>query len=329
MQYRTFGRLNWKVSSIGFGAWAIGGSWGPQSQDDSVKALHTALDLGCNFIDTAQVYGDGKSERIIAQTLQERKANHPNDRIYVATKIPPSPEGEWPPAPYDNIDDRYSEAYLTQRLERSLRDLKTECLDLVQLHSWTRAWNRQPRALEILRKFQKQGKLIGIGISTPEHDQNSLIELMRNGWLDAVQVIYNIFDQEPQAEFFPAAQENNVGVIVRVALDESALGGKLTKETKWAADDFRNNYFAGDRLPRTIARVEKIRQTLGGQADLPTTAIQFALKPPAVSTVIPGIRNPDQARRNCAVSDLPPLSDEIEKKLRPHHWRRAFWYAGK
>jgi aryl-alcohol dehydrogenase-like predicted oxidoreductase len=330
MQYRTFGRLNWKVSSIGFGAWAIGGSWGAQSEDDSVKALHTALDLGCNFIDTAQVYGDGKSERIIAQTLQERKPAHPNDRIYVATKIPPSPEGDWPPTPYDDIDVRFSTQYLTERLERSLRDLKTDCLDLVQLHTWTRAWNREPRALETLRKFQKQGKLLGIGISTPEHDQNSLIELMRNGWLDAVQVIYNIFDQEPQAEFFPAAKEHNVGVIVRVALDESALAGKLTPETKWSDDDFRRNYFAGDRLPRTVARVEKVRAALGSsESDLPTAALKFALKPAAVSTVIPGIRNPDQAKRNCAVADLPPMSDEMEKKLRPYNWRRGIWYAGK
>jgi len=330
MQYRTFGRLNWNVSSIGFGAWAIGGSWGPQSQDDSVKALHTALDLGCNFIDTAQVYGDGKSERIIAQTLQERKSSHPSEKVYVATKIPPTAEGVWPPTPYDNIDDRYPEPYLRERLERSLRDLKTDCIDLVQLHTWTRAWNRHPTALEHLRKFQKEGKLRGIGISTPEHDQNSLIELMRAGWLDAVQVIYNIFDQEPQAEFFPAAKEHNVGVIVRVALDESALGGKLTPQTKWAEGDFRNNYFAGDRLTRTIARVEQVRQIIGAQeGDLPTVAQKFALKPAAVSTVIPGIRNPDQAKRNCAVSDMPPLSDELEKKLRPHNWRRAFWYGGK
>jgi aryl-alcohol dehydrogenase-like predicted oxidoreductase len=263
MQYRTFGRLNWKVSSIGFGAWAIGGSWGPQSQDDSVKALHTALDLGCNFIDTAQVYGDGRSERVIAQALEERKRSHPGERIYVATKIPPSPDGEWPPSPYDSIDDRYSESYLRTRLERSLRDLKTDCIDLVQLHSWTRAWNRQPRALETLRKFQKEGKLLGIGVSTPEHDQNSLVDLMAHGWLDAVQVIYNIFEQEPQAEFFPVA------------------------------------------------------------------ALKFALKPQAVSTVIAGIRNPDQARQNCAVSDMPPLSNELETKLRKHNWRRAFWYGGK
>jgi aryl-alcohol dehydrogenase-like predicted oxidoreductase len=329
MQYRTFGRLGWKISSIGFGAWAIGGSWGPQSETDSIKALHTALDLGCNFIDTAQGYGDGKSERIIAQTLQERRRSNPGERVYVATKIPPSSPGDWPPSPYDSIEERYPEKYLRERLERSLRDLKTDCIDVVQLHTWTRAWNRDPRALATLRKFQKEGKLLGIGISTPEHDQNSLVGLMRGGWLDSVQVIYNIFDQEPQAEFFPAAREHEVGVIVRVALDESALAGKLTAQTKFADDDFRKNYFAGDRLTRTIARVEKVRQTLGAQADLPTEALRFALKPAAVSTVIPGIRNPDQARKNCAVSDLPPMAEEMERRLRGHNWRRAFWYGGK
>src|SRR5438270_349058 len=185
MKYRTFGRLGWQVSSIGFGAWAIGGSWGSQDDDESVKAL------------------------------------------------------------------------------------------------------------------KREGKLRGIGISTPEHDQNSLVELMRGGWLDAVQVIYNIFDQEPQAEFFPAAAEGNVGVIVRVAFDESALTGKLTPQTKWEEGDFRNNYFAGDRLERTVKRVEQIRQTVGSaEKDLATAALKFALKPKAVSTVIPGIRNVRQAEMN-------------------------------
>ncbi|HSI33369.1 MAG: aldo/keto reductase [Phycisphaerae bacterium] len=330
MQYREFGWLGWKVSSIGFGAWAIGGGWGQQAEEDSVRALHTALDLGCNFIDTAQVYGDGKSERVIAQVLGERKASSPNERVYVATKIPPTPEGEWPPTPYDQAEERYPEKYLAERLERSLRDLKTDCVDLVQLHTWTRAWNTAPAALEVLRKFKEQGKLRAIGISTPEHDQNSLIDLMRGGWLDAVQVIYNVFDQEPQAEFFPAAQANGVGVIVRVALDESALAGKLTPQTAFGEGDFRRNYFAGDRLPRTVARVEKVREAAGTvEGDLPTVALKFALKPAAVSTVIPGIRNPDQARRNCAVSDAPALSDELERKLRPHNWRRGIWYAGK
>ena len=326
MRYRTFGRLGWEVSEIGFGAWAVGGSWGTQSDDDSVAALHRALDLGCNFIDTAQVYGDGRSERVIARVLRERAGR---GRVSVATKIPPAP-GDWPPSPYDRIEDRYPEAYLRQRLERSLRDLQTDCIDILQLHTWTRAWNRQPEALETLRKFQKEGKLRGIGISTPEQDQNSLIDLMRDGWLDAVQVIYNIFDQEPQAEFFPVAQEHRVGVIVRVALDESALAGKLTPQTKFEQGDFRNSYFAGDRMERTIRRVEKVRQTVGSaEPDLPTAALKFALKPAAVSTVIPGIRNVRQAELNCGVSDQPPISDDLERKLRAHQWRRGVWYAGK
>lgn len=325
MKYRTFGRLGWKVSDIGFGAWAIGGSWGPQSESDSVAALNRALDLGCNFIDTAQGYGDGKSERIIAQVLKSRKG----EKVYVATKIPPAP-GAWPPAPHDRAEDRYSEKYLRERLERSLRDLQTDCIDVLQLHTWTRAWNRNPTPLEHLRKFQKEGKLRGIGISTPEHDQNSLIELMKGGWLDSVQVIYNIFEQEPAAEFFPVAEENKVGVIVRVAFDESALTGKLTKETKFAEGDFRRNYFAGDRLERAVARVEKVKQTIGNdEPNLATAALKFALKPSAVSTVIPGIRNVQQAEMNIAVSDAKPISDELEKRLREHNWRRAFWYAGK
>jgi aryl-alcohol dehydrogenase-like predicted oxidoreductase len=326
MKYRTFGRTGWDVSEIGFGAWAIGGSWGPQSDSDSVAALNRALDLGVNFIDTAQGYGDGKSERVIAQVLRSRKG----EKVYVATKIPPKSPGAWPPSPYDRAEDRYSESYLRERLERSLRDLQTDVIDVVQLHTWTRAWNRNPTPLEHLRKFQKEGKLRAIGISTPEHDQNALVDLMRGGWLDSVQVIYNIFEQEPQAEFFPAAKEANVGVIVRVAFDESVLTGKMTKETKFAEGDFRNNYFAGDRLARAVERTEKVRAAVGSaEPNLATAALKFALKPDAVSTVIPGIRNVSQAEANCGVSGQPPISDELEKKLREHRWNRAFWYGGK
>src|SRR4051812_21898880 len=150
MRYRTFGRTGWKVSEIGFGAWAIGGSWGPQSDSDSLAALNRALDLGCNFIDTAQGYGEGKSERTIAQVLKNRRG----EKVYVATKIPPAP-GPWPPSPYCVAEERFSEKYLRERLERSLRDLQTDCIDVVQLHTWTRAWNGNPTPLEHLRKFQR------------------------------------------------------------------------------------------------------------------------------------------------------------------------------
>lgn len=326
MKYRTFGRLGWQVSEIGFGAWALGGSWGPQDDAESVAALHRALDLGCNFIDTALAYGDGRSERVIARVLGERSGV---DRVYVATKIPPAP-GAWPPGPRDLITERFPAAYLRAKVEESLRNLQTDCLDLLQLHTWTRAWNREPSALETLRELQLEGKILGIGISTPEPDQNALNDLIRDGWLDAVQVIYNIFEQDPAAELLPLAAEHKDGVIVRVALDEGSLTGKFTAETQFIGDDHRQRYFAGDRLVRTVARVEKIRAVVGDhEPDLATAALKFALKPAAVSTVIAGMRNPEQARRNCAVGDLPPISDNLEQALFAHQWRRGQWYDGK
>jgi len=328
MKYRTFGRLGWQVSQIGFGGWAIGGgsSWGNQDDDESVRTLHKALDLGCNFIDTAQGYADGHSERIIGRVLKERKG----ERIYVATKIPVKAPGAWPPTPYDKIEDRFPEAFLRERIEFSLRNLQTDCIDLIQLHTWTRAWNRNPTALEVLRQLQKEGKVLGIGISTPEQDQNSLVDLMRGGWLDAVQVIYNIFEQEPAAELLPVALEHQVGIIVRVAFDEGALTGKFTAHTQFAEGEFRASYFAGDRLERTIRRVEKIKADIGSaEPDVATAALKFALKPAAVSTVIPGMRTVRQAELNCGVGSQPPLSDELELKLHAHAWQRGVWYSGK
>jgi aryl-alcohol dehydrogenase-like predicted oxidoreductase len=327
MKYRNFGRLGWKVSEIGFGGWAIGGSlWGKQDDNESVRALHKALDLGCNFIDTAQGYGDGHSEEIIGRVLKERKG----ERIYVATKIPPTFPGAWPASPYDKMDVRYPESHLRKQVEFSLGKLKTDCIDLLQLHTWTRAWNRNPSALETLRALKKEGKLRAIGISTPEQDQNSLIDLMRGGWLDAAQVIYNIFEQEPAAEFLPVAQEHQVGVIVRVVFDEGALTGKFTAGTKFQEGEFRANYFAGDRLERTVRRVDKIKKAIeGAEPDVATAALKFALKSAAVATVIPGMRNARQAELNCAVSDQAPMSDATDAKLREHAWRRADWYKGK
>jgi aryl-alcohol dehydrogenase-like predicted oxidoreductase len=326
MKYRTFGRTGVSVSDIGFGAWAIGGSWGPQSDDESIKALNTALDLGCTFIDTAAGYGNGRSERLIGQVLDERKLR---DKVYVATKTPPA-SGPWPPSPYCKWDDRFSEKYIRGNVEERLSNLKTDRLDLLQLHTWTRAWNDDPQPLLILQKLQKEGKLRHIGLSTPEHDQNCFIQLMRAGLLDAVQVIYNIFEQEPAAQFLPVAKENNVAVIVRVAFDEGALTGKFTTRTHFAEDDFRRNYFAGDRMARTLERVDKIKADVEGSGyTLPQVALRFALDHPAVSTVIPGIRTVAQAQMNCAVSDLAPLPQPLTQKLHNHAWRRAFWYGGK
>jgi aryl-alcohol dehydrogenase-like predicted oxidoreductase len=325
MRYRTLGRTDLSVSEIGFGAWAIGGSWGPQNEDDSLAALHRALDLGVNFIDTAAGYGDGRSEQLIGRVLKERSDR---DEVIVATKTPPAP-GPWPPSPYDQAEDRYSQKYLRENIEERLRKLDTDRIDILQLHTWTRAWNHNPKPLEILRKMQTEGKIRYIGISTPEHDQNALIDLMRDGWLDVVQVIYNIFEQEPAAEFLPVAQEHDVGVIARMPFDESALTGKLHTGSRFAKDDFRNNYFRGDRLKWTIARVSRIQEDLeGSEYTLVQAALKFALAHPAVSLTIPGMRNPAQVEANLAVSGMSDMDEGLLEALRAHNWRRAFWYEG-
>jgi aryl-alcohol dehydrogenase-like predicted oxidoreductase len=329
MHHRSFGRHGITCSEIGFGAWAIGGAWGAQADSDSLAALHRALDLGLNFIDTAAGYGNGRSERLIAQALTRRAAAGRKEKVFVATKTPPAP-GEWPPSPYCLAAERYSEAYLRANVEERLRNLGTTRLDLLQLHTWTRAWNRNPMPFQILRQLQREGKIGLVGLSTPEHDQNCVIDLMRGGWVDAVQVIYNLFEQEPAAELLDVARDCGVGVIVRVAFDEGALTGRFTPDTKFPDDDFRSRYFAGDRLARTIARVEEVKRDLAGSGyTLPQAALKFVLAHPAVSTVIPGIRSVAQAEANCAVSDLPPLPPDLLVKLRRHNWRRGIWYAGK
>ncbi len=325
MLYRKLGRTGLNISEIAFGPWAIGESWwGTQKEKDSIDALHKALDMGVNFIDTAQGYGEGKSERIVARVLKERK-----EKVYVATKTPPAP-GPWPPSPYCDMDDRYSETYIRKNIEERLRNLDTDCIDVLQFHTWTRAWNKSPRPLDTLKKLQHEGKIRFIGISTPEQDQNSVIDLMRRGYLDTVQVIYNIFDQEPAAELLPVALENNVGIIVRVVFDEGVLTGKYNKDSVFPEGDFRRNYFAGDRLERAVNRVEKIKQDIDGSGfTLPQAAIKFALAHPAVGTVITGIRNTAQAEANAAVSGLPGLQEKIMLKLRAHNWLKGVWYPGK
>ena len=324
MHYRPLGHSGLKVSAIGFGAWAIGGSWGPQNDQDSLAALHQAIDQGVNLIDTAAGYGNGKSEQLIAQVLAER-----SEQVYVATKTPPLP-GSWPPSPYDLAEDRYPASYLRQNVEERLRNLRTDCLDLLQLHTWTRAWNKNPTPFDVLRTLQAEGTIRTIGVSTPEHDQNSVIDLMRNGYVDAVQVIYNIFEQEPAAELLPAAAEHGVGILVRVVFDEGVLAGNYTANTRFAEGDFRNNYFAGDRLARAVQRVDQIKAAIAPFGiSMPQAALQFALAHPAVSTVIPGIRNGAQAAANTAAADAPPLPHPLLATLREHAWLRSFWYAGK
>jgi aryl-alcohol dehydrogenase-like predicted oxidoreductase len=323
MNYRVMGNTRLKVSEIGFGAWAIGGLWGPQEDRDSLDALSFALDCGVNLIDTAASYGNGKSERLICQVLRERK-----ERVYIATKIPPLP-GPWPPSPYCEVEDRYPERYIRENVEERCRNLGTDHLDILLLHTWTRAWNEHPSPLKVLRKILNEGRISHIGVSTAEHDQNALVDLMREGLVDVVEVVYNIFEQEPAAQFLPVAQQNGIGVISRVAFDEGSLTGKFSDKTLFAEGDFRRDYFNGDRLSRTVKRVEALRKDLVGQSrSLAETALLFVLAHPAIHTVIPGMRNRRQVEANMAATRMPALSAEILGKLHNHAWLKGFWYLG-
>lgn len=328
MRYRRLGKTGIEVSEIGFGAWALGGQWGGQDDRESVAALHRALDCGVNFIDTAQGYGDGRSERVIAEALKNR-----SEKVYVATKTPPAP-GPWPPSPYCHHQDRYNAAYLRSNVEDRLKQLGVDCIDLLQLHTWTSAWNQDPQPLIDLLKLRDEGKIRWIGISTPEQDQSCVVDLMRAGLVDTIQVIYNIFEQQPAAQILPVAAETDTGVIVRCVFDEGVLTGKYQSVHTFPESDFRHRYFMGDRMARSVQRVaaiqEDIRQ-LGADSRYSTAdvAALFALNHPAVSTVITGIRTVAQAEMNAAVSSKEPLSEELMTRLRKHLWLRGVWYGGK
>lgn len=330
MKYRTFGRTGFKVSEIGFGAWAIGGKgWGPQKDDESLAALRRALDLGVTFIDTAQGYGDGHSEQLVGSALAERKLKIGGGEVRVLTKIPPQP-GAWPASPHDAADQRYPESYLRERVERSLRNMKAEALDVLLLHLWSRAWNRNPAPLETLKALKKEGKLLSIGISNSEFDENAVNDLIRAGHLDAVETVYNIFDQNPSLELLPVAKEHDVAIVARSPFDEGALTGKLTVDTTFPEGDVRRNYFRGDRLKKTVDRIDAIRKDIesasgGKEKDLASVALRFVLRSPAVATTIPGTRSVRQAEANTAASDQPPLSDAVYEALKKHFWYRVFW----
>ncbi len=330
MRYRDFGKTGWKVSEVGFGAWAIGGtSWGPQKDEESLAALARALDLEVTFIDTAQGYGDGHSEKLVGQALRDRKLPVGGGPVRVLTKIPPLP-GTWPASPYDECADRYPAAYLRERVERSLRDLGAETLDVVLLHLWSRRWNRNPEALHVLRELKREGKVQAIGISNSEFDEHAVCEPLSAGLVDAVETVYNIFNQNPAAELLPLALIHGVAIIARSPFDEGSLTGKLSESTVFVEGDVRRTYFHGDRLKKTVERVEAIRKTVeelsgGAEKDLASVALRFALRTPGVTVVIPGIRSVRQAEANAAVSKAPALSDELYKALQKHYWYKNFW----
>ena len=326
MQYRPFGSLGWDVSAVGFGAWAIGGDmWGPQDDGESVRALHAALDRGVNFIDTAQGYGKGHSERVIGRVLAERGDG---GEIYVATKVPPRPGYGWPPPPDADVRDVFPTDYVVEACEASLRRLGREHVDVYQFHTWVPAFNVQDEWKEAMAKLKQAGKVRAVGVSVPDTTPANVVGALTGGAVDAVQTIYNLFDQAPEWNLFPICERFGTAVIVRVPFDEGALTGKFTAETTFPEGDVRRHYFRGDNLRETVRRVEAIRQFKDRRhpdSSMAEYALRFSLGHPAVSTVIPGMRTVRQAEMNTAAGDGDTLGAEERAELRAFAWRRDFW----
>lgn len=319
MHRRKLGRTGWDVSEIGFGAWGIGVNWwGATDDTESVRSLQTAWDAGVNFFDTAYVYGDGHSEKIIAEALAGKPA-------LVATKVPPK-DAAWPPKPGSDVETSFPADWIRSCTERSLKFLGRETIDLQQLHVWSPGWLAQDGWKRTIEDLKREGKIRAFGVSINDHDPDSALGLVEAGLVDTVQVIFNIFDQAPAARLFPLCAKMNVGVIVRVPLDEGGLTGTLTKDTTFQKGDFRGQYFRGDNLKQTVERVDRLRPLLGEEAaTMPELALRFALSDPAVSTVIAGMRKSEHARANVAISDGKKLSPSLLSELRQHAWQRNFY----
>ena len=321
MKQRTLGRTGLQVSEIGYGAWGIGGGmWVGTDDTQSLQALHHALDGGVNFIDTAFDYGTGHSERLVGRVVRERK-----ERIFVATKIRPK-SLQWPAERGVPASVPYPAAYIVESAEASLRNLGMECVDLLQLHTWQDEFLEQDGWRDALFGLQRSGKARFIGLSVNEHDPASAIRAVASGLFDTVQVIYNIFDQSPAAEFLPACRAHGVGVLARVPLDEGGLTGTITPETTFPADDWRNRYFAGDRKRQVFERCQALQTLLGQEAQtLPELALRFCLSDEAVSTVIPGMRRTATVDASVAVSDGRRLTPGLLAALKHHAWPRNFY----
>ncbi|HKP11062.1 MAG TPA: aldo/keto reductase [Blastocatellia bacterium] len=316
MNYRRFGRTGWSVSEIGYGMWGMAG-WTGSEDEESLKALQRAVDLGCNFFDTALAYGEGHSESLLGQVV---RAN-PNKRLYTATKVPPK-NRQWPSRREFSLDDCYPPDYVEQSVHTSLKNAGLESFDLVQFHTWEDAWLDDGRWAKKMDDLRRQGLINAVGISINRWEPWNGARTVRSGLVDAVQVIYNIFDQNPEDELFPACNEHDVAVIARVPFDEGTLTGTLTRESTWPADDWRSTYFVPENLNASVERADALKPLVPEGMTLPEVALRFILNNPTVSTIIPGMRKIRHVESNVAASDAGPLPEELHAKLRAHRWDR-------
>jgi aryl-alcohol dehydrogenase-like predicted oxidoreductase len=317
MRYRSFGRTGWKVGEVGFGMWGMAG-WTGSDDDESLRSLHRAAELGVNFFDTAWSYGDGHSERLLRTLLRD----HPDQKLYAATKIPPR-NRRWPSRRGDRIADIFPADYIREYVGRSLENLGVERIDLMQFHVWEDAWAKDADWKNAVQALTDEGVVESWGISVNRWEPWNGLETIRTGLIDAVQVIYNIFDQAPEDELFPLCREMEVAVIARVPLDEGSLTGTLSKDSTWPEGDWRNIYFAKENLVATVERADALKPLVPKGMTMAEMALRFILSNDDVSVVIPGMRKVKNVEANVAASDAAGLPDELLQELKAHRWHRT------
>jgi aryl-alcohol dehydrogenase-like predicted oxidoreductase len=317
MNFRRFGRTGWQVGEIGYGMWGMAGWTGSQDKE-SLASLERAIDLGCNFFDTAWAYGDGHSEELLGKAL---RAN-PDKKLYVATKVPPK-NREWPSKREFSLDVSYPPEYVFEYVEKSLRNIGVETIDLFQYHTWEDKWLDDDRTVRTIEKLRSSGQVRAVGISMNRWEPSNGILAVKSGLVDAVQVIYNIFDQNPEDELFPACRAHDVGVIARVPFDEGSLTGTLTVESNWPKDDWRSTYFVPENLLSSVEHADALKYLVPPGSTMAEMALRFILNNPDVGTIIPGMRKIRNVEANILASDKGPLPGVLHAELQKHRWDRT------
>jgi aryl-alcohol dehydrogenase-like predicted oxidoreductase len=315
------GRLGWPVSEIGYGMWGIGGGPGGFTGWDYEVApdcLNLAVELGCTFFDTAWVYGRGVSEQMLGRLLRE----HPDRRLYVATKVPPK-NREWPPRPHDRLADVFPREHVREYVGKSLDNLGVERIDLLQFHVWEDRWAADESWQATVSELKAEGLIDAFGLSVNRWEPANCLKAIDTGQVDVIQVIYNIFDQAPEDELFARALRDGIAIIARVPFDEGGLTGTLTRDTRFAEEDWRAVYFGEENLVPTVERAQRLLPLVPEGSTLAELALRFILEHPAVSTVIPGMRRPTHVRANLGVSDGVRLDPALVERLREHRWDRV------
>ena len=316
MKYRRFGRTGWRVSEMGYGMWGMGG-WTGSDDDESLRSLQRAVDLGCNFFDTAWGYGEGHSEGLLGQLV---RAN-PDQKLYTATKMPPK-NFIWPSRREFTAEECFPPDHIEEYVHKSLANAGMDSFDLMQFHTWEDSWTADDGWAHKMADLRDQGLLQAVGISINRWEPWNGVTAVRSGLIDAVQVIYNIFDQNPEDELFPACDEMDVAVIARVPFDEGTLTGKLTKESTWPEDDWRSTYFVPENLHPAVEHADALKSLAPAGMTMPEMALRFILNSQSVSTIIPGMRRLAHVEQNIATSDAGPLPEALHELLRPHRWDR-------